>query len=222
MQGCSRKGCGRRTPIVLGLLLVWATACGQSIAPPPGAATAAPPIVTHVPIDARSTPLPSAAVPSAALPDSGATLGATTFHAPAYQGPSVPTPHAIDQHTTGRPAWLVVNDRLIPGTRGSHGTSDVLPSPAFLKTITNVSFPARTPLVVIVSTAPVERVSASIEVWDRDIPDQVLQVHADPGHATVFTLEPPADVHNRILTVFVRFGPGHDVTYHWRLNAARA
>ncbi len=142
---------------VLLLLLVTTSACGQPIADRPAERPGGGAMV--VPAAPQETAL--AATPAPTLVT---VARAAPFTTAPYQGPAVPTPHAHDRYATARPAWLVVGDRLVPGTRGTHGTSDALPSPDFLKTITKVTVPGQTSLVVIVSTTPIERFSASTEV----------------------------------------------------------
>lgn len=203
-----------RIVVSLIVVLVTITACGQAVTTPTNA-TLPTNLGTADSIATAPSATGTAVLATAAPP----VVETATFVAPAYQGPPVPTPHALDQSATARPAWLVVGDQLIPGTRGSSGTSDAVPSSAFLNSIVKVAFPDQTPLTVIVSTTPVERVSAGIEPWGEHMPDRIVPVHADSTYPNVFTLESPQDVRNQILTVYVRVGPGQDVMYHWRLNA---
>lgn len=203
-----------RIVVSLLVVLVTITACGQSVTTPTSA-TLPTNSVTADSIETATSATGTAVLATAAPP----VVETATFVTSAYQGPPVPTPHALDQSTTARPAWLVVGDQLIPGTRGSSGTGDAVPSSVFLNSIVKVAFPDQTPLTVIVSTTPVERVSAGIEPWGENMPDRIVPVHTDSTYPNVFILEPPQDIRDQILTVYVRFGPGQDVMYHWRLNA---
>lgn len=203
-----------RIVVSLIIVLVTITACGQAVTTPTSA-TLPTNSGTADSIETATSATGIAVLATTAPP----VVETATFVAPTYQGPPVPTPHTLDQSATTRPAWLVVGDQLIPGTRGSSGTSDAIPSSAFLNSIVKVAFPDQTPLTVIISTTPVERVSAGMEPWGENMPDRIVPVYADSTYPNVFILEPPQDVHDHILTVYVRFGPGQDVMYHWRLNA---
>jgi len=238
------------TALLFLVLVACDSAVSQAPAPAGSSPTASAPAATALAVTTTAAPPPPTAMPATAAPVPAAPTAALLATQPTAAATpiallSLPTPSpSARNEPLPPPAWLIVSDTAVLASLGGFqytidlGGGNVNPAtrdaglPDASSNVARVSLPATARAVLVIRTAGIKQVRATMQPWPPDptgnsASERELAVigHRE-GDAMVYVLEPSGAATDQFLNVSVSFTGGiHEgdyADYYWRLSPAAA